>query len=58
MQSATINNATTSNYPCRICGKPTKQFGFTYGACDACAKRAIEELETRERNRRIVDSRR
>lgn len=28
--------------PCVICGKSTKVYGYTYGACDACAKKAIQ----------------
>ena len=33
-----------TDFPCRICRRPTKTFGFTYGACDTCTKRAIDEL--------------
>jgi hypothetical protein len=33
----------TVGFPCRICRKPTKTFGFTYGACDACTKQAIDQ---------------
>lgn len=36
---------------CLICGRDTSIYGYTYGACDRCTKKAIEAYQGRKTRR-------